>query len=89
MPKLRLDWDLIRKRLGIVVEKPVMEKFPQVVKPKPLEPDPPLAASSTGTIAGSMERIEVYRRRAANGQSVFHPNDNREIRVRQSHSHVG
>jgi hypothetical protein len=45
----------------------------------------PLAASSTGTIAGSAERIAVYRQRAANGESIFHPLDCKLIAVRQSH----
>ncbi len=84
MSKLRLDWDLIRERLGIVVPK-VMEKIPEPIKPKPVEADLPLASASCPHPAGSIEKIEVMRQRAANGRSIFHPNDNREIRVRQSH----
>jgi hypothetical protein len=82
---LKLDWDLIRERLGMVVEKSVVEKIPQPIKPKPLEPDLPLAATSTPHPAGSIEKIETMRARAENDQAIFHPNDNREILVRQSH----
>ena len=53
-----------------------------VSAPKPLQPDPPLASSSTGAIAGSIEKIEVMRQRAANGESVFHPHDNTDVRYR-------
>jgi hypothetical protein len=75
------DWLIrLRKHLGIVPK--LGEKIPQVIQPKPLQPDLPLASSSTGTIAGSAERIAVYRQRAANGEALFHPNDNREILIR-------
>jgi hypothetical protein len=84
VPDLRLDWDRIRARLGIVVEK-LGEKIPQVPQPKPPEPDLPLASSSCPHPAGSFEKIEVMRRRVERGEQVFHPNDNREILVRQSH----
>ncbi len=82
---MRLDWDRIRARLGIVVQKSVVEKIPEPIKPKPPEPDLPLASSSCPHPAGSIEKIEVMRARAANGQAIFHPNDNRDILVRQSH----
>jgi hypothetical protein len=88
VPDLRLDWDRIRARLGIVVQKPG-QKIDPVKKPKPPEPDLPLAASSTPHPAGSFEKIAVMRQRAENDQAIFHPNDNRDILVRQSHSHVG
>jgi hypothetical protein len=89
VPDLRLDLDRIRKRLGIVVQKSVMEKIPEPIKPKPLEPDLPLAATSTGTIAGSWERIEIYRQRVERGEQIFHELDCKLIAVRSSHSHVG
>ena len=85
---MRLDWDLIRARLGIVVPK-VMEKIPEPIKPKPVEADLPLAASSTGSIAGSAERIEIYRQRVERGEQIFHELDCKLIAVRSSHSHVG
>jgi hypothetical protein len=75
VPKLRLDWDLIRKRLGIVAEKPVVEKIPEVGKPKPPEPDLPLASSSCPHPAGSIEKIEVMRARVERGEQIFHPLD--------------
>ena len=82
MPDLRLDWDRIRERRGIVVEKPV-QKIEPVPKPKPLEPDLPLASSSTPHPAGSFEKIEVMRQRAASGRSLFHPHDNADVLVRK------
>jgi hypothetical protein len=82
VPDLRLDWDRIRERLGIVVPK-VMEKIPEPIKPKPVEADLPLAASSTSHPAGSIEKIEVMRQRAANGEALFHPHDNTDVLVRK------
>jgi hypothetical protein len=69
---MELDWNRIRAKLGILPkwEPPVVPKVQKLP-----EPDLPLASSSTGTIAGSWERIEVYRQRAANGESIFHPLD--------------
>ena len=79
------DWIVrLRKHLGIVPK--VVEKIPQAVKPKPLQPDLPMAPSSCPHPAGSIEKIEWMRRRAANGESLFHPHDNRDILVRQSHA---
>jgi hypothetical protein len=78
VPDLKLDWDRIRERLGMVVEKPG-EKIPQVIQPKPLEPDLPLAASPTPHPAGSPGKIEVMRARAAAGRSLFHPHDNADV----------
>jgi hypothetical protein len=66
-----------------------MEKIPPVIEPKPPEPDLPLAKLSTGSIAGSSERIAVYRSRAERGEALFHPNDCKLIAVRSSHSHAG
>ena len=83
------DWLVrLRKHLGIKFQK--VEKIPpsEPVKPKPI-PDPPLAASSTGSVAGSFERIEVYRQRAERGEQLFHPHDCKLIAVRSSHSHAG
>ena len=82
------DWLIrLRKHLGIVPK--LGEKIPQVIQPKPLQPDLPLAASSTGTIAGSAERIAVYRQRVERGEQIFHELDCKLIAVRSSHSHVG
>jgi hypothetical protein len=81
VPDLRLDLDRIRKRLGIVVPK-VMEKIPEPIKPKPLEPDLPLAATSTSSIAGSQERIAVYRQRVERGEQIFHELDCKTLLVR-------
>jgi hypothetical protein len=83
-----LDWNRIRARLGIVVEK-LGGKIPQVPPPKPPEPDLPLAASSTGSIAGSAERIAVYRQRAANGESIFHPLDCKTIQAENPRCNAG
>ncbi len=83
MPDVTDDW-IVRLREMLSRKKSV----PQIsAKPlrKPLDPDLPLAATSTPHPAGSVEKIAVMRARAANGRSIFHPNDNREIRVRQSH----
>jgi hypothetical protein len=74
VPDLRLDLDRIRKRLGIVVEKPG-QKIDPVKKPKPPEPDLPLASASCPHPAGSIEKIEVMRQRAERGESIFHPLD--------------
>jgi hypothetical protein len=83
------DWLVrLRKHLGIKFQK--VEKIPpsEPVKPKPI-PDPPLASSSTGSVAGSWERIEVYRQRVDRGEQIFNELDCKLIAVRQSHSHVG
>jgi hypothetical protein len=56
-----------------------------MVAPKPVEKDLPLPALSTGHPAGSDGKIEVMRQRAERGESLFHPNDNRDILIRQSH----
>ena len=79
------DWLVrLRKHLGIKFQK--VEKIPpsEPVKPKP-ELDLPLASASCPHPAGSVEKIEVMRRRAERGQAIFHPGDNRDILVRQSH----
>jgi len=36
----------------------------------------PLAAMPTNSVAGSVERIEIYRQRVARGESLWHPHDN-------------
>ena len=41
--------------------------------------EPPSPPVSTPHPAGSIEKIEVMRQRAANGESIFHPADNRDI----------
>ena len=64
-------------------------KPPEPKVQKPIEVDLPLATSSTGSIAGSWERIEVYRQRVEDGEQLFHPHDCRLIAVRSSHSHAG
>ena len=82
------DWLVrLRKHLGIVPKS--VAKLPPIIKPKLLEPDLPLAASSTGSIAGSAERIAVYRQRVEDGEQIFNELDCKLIAVRQSHSHVG
>ena len=84
MPSVDEDWIVrLRKHLGIVPK--VGEKIPQAVKPKPPIPDLPLASASCPHPAGSIEKIEVMRQRAEAGQAIFHPNDNTDILVRQSH----
>jgi hypothetical protein len=81
---------IVRLREHLSRKKPVSKVTSSIVLPvKPLEPDLPLASSSTGSIAGSWERIEVYRSRAERGEALFHPNDCKLIAVRSSHSHVG
>ena len=60
-----------------------------IVLPLWRQPEPPLAKVSTGSIAGSSERIAVYRSRAERGEALFHPKDCKLIAVRSSHSHVG
>jgi hypothetical protein len=85
---LRLDWDRIRARLGIVVEKPG-QKIDPVKKPKLPEPDLPLAASSTPHPAGSIEKIEVMRQRAERGEAIFHPLDCKLIQAENLRCHAG
>jgi hypothetical protein len=82
---MELDWNRIRAKLGIL---PTWEP-PPVPKLKPQEPDLPLAASSTGTIAGSAERIAVYRQRAANGEALFHPLDCKLIQAENLRCNAG
>jgi hypothetical protein len=73
------DWILrLRSKLATTVCVP-----PKRVKP--VEQDLPLASSSCPHPAGSFEKIEWMRQRAERGQSIFHPHDNRDILVRQSH----
>jgi hypothetical protein len=82
------DWLIrLRKHLGIVPK--LGEKIPQVIQPKPLQPDLPLAASSTGTIAGSAERIAVYRQRAERGEAIFHPLDCKTVQAENLRCHAG
>ncbi len=79
MPDVTEDWIVrLRMKLGIAKVNPEISGY----KPKPPEPDLPLAKLSTGTIAGSMERIAVYRLRAERGEAIFHPLDNRDIAIR-------
>ena len=70
----------LRSKLGIVPKS--VAKLPPIIKPKLLEPDLPLAASSTGSVAGSWERIEVYRSRAERGEALFHEQDCKTLLVR-------
>ena len=78
------DWLVrLRKHLGIVPKS--MAKLPPIIKTKPPIPDLPLAAVSCPHPAGSFEKIEVMRARAAAGEAIFHPHDNTDILVRQSH----
>jgi hypothetical protein len=79
------DWIQLRARLGI---SPSWEP-PVVPKTKPPEPDPPLAASSTGAIAGSLEKIEVMRQRAERGEAIFHPLDNKTIQAENTRCNAG
>jgi hypothetical protein len=76
------DWLVrLRKHLG-VVKKEGGSIEPPRRKPKPIEPDLPLAKLSTPHPAGSLEKIEVMRLRAERGEAIFHPHDNRLIAVR-------
>ena len=81
------DWLAgLRKHLGIkTVEGSQVETPDLLPKPKPPIPDLPLASASCPFPAGSFEKIEVMRRRAASGESIFHPHDNRDILIRPSH----
>jgi hypothetical protein len=76
----------LRKQLGIV---PSWEPPAPVPKPRPVEMELPLAKESTSSIAGSWERIEVYRQRVERGEQIFHELDCKLIAVRSSKSHVG
>jgi hypothetical protein len=42
--------------------------------------DLPLAAMPTSHRAGTQGKIEVMRKRVERGESIFHPNDNREVK---------
>jgi hypothetical protein len=83
-----LDWNRIRAKLRII---PTWDPPPPppVPKLKPPEPDLPLAASSTGSIAGSAERIAVYRERAERGEAIFHPLDCKLIAAENLRCHAG
>ena len=75
------DWILrLRSKLATTVCVP-----PPPKRVKPVEQDLPLPKLSTGHPAGSIEKIECMRQRAEAGQAIFHPNDNRDILIRQSH----
>ena len=75
------DWIVrLRSKLATTVCVP-----PPPKRVKPVEQDLPLATSSCPHPAGSFEKIEWMRQRAANGQAIFHPKDNTDILVRQSH----
>jgi hypothetical protein len=75
------DWIVrLRSKLATTVCVP-----PPLKRVKPQEQDLPLPKLSCGHPAGSDGKIEVMRARAERGESLFHPADNREIRVRQSH----
>jgi hypothetical protein len=87
LPSVDQDWLIrLRKHLGIKTVGGSQVATPVLPKPKPVEADLPLAKESTPHPAGSIEKIAVMRQRAANGEAIFHPHDNREILVRQSHS---
>ena len=90
MPSVADDWIVrLRKHLGIVPKiKPERADTMSVRRPT-IEPDLPLAKVSTSSVAGSAERIAVYRRRVEDGEQLFHPHDCRLIAVRSSHSHAG
>ena len=80
------DWLVrLRKHLGIKTVGGSQVATPVVPKPKPPIPDLPLPKLSCGHPAGSVEKIECMRQRATNGQAIFHPQDNRDILIRQSH----
>ncbi len=85
MPDVTDDWIVrLREMLSRKKTKPVVPKVA-----KPIEMDLPIASSSTPTVAGSWERIEVYRQRAANGESIFHPLDNKLIQAENLRCHAG
>jgi hypothetical protein len=76
------DWVArLRSRVATTVSKPNLVSK----EPRSLQTDLPLPKVSCGYPAGSIEKIEVMRARAASGEALFHPHDNREILVRQSH----
>ena len=76
------DWIVrLRSKLATTVCVP-----PPPKRVKPVEQDLPLPKLSTGHPAGSDGKIEVMRQRAERGQAIFHPNDNRDILIRQSHA---
>jgi hypothetical protein len=82
------DWLIrLRKHLGIVPT--VVQKIEQPIRTKPVEMELPLASSSTGTIAGSAERIAVYRERAECGEAIFHPLDCKLIQAENLRCHAG
>ena len=87
MPDLMLEPWIVRLREMLSRKKTSGADI--VSAPKPLQPDLPLASSSTGSIAGSWERIEVYRRRAANGESVFHPLDCKLVQAENTRCNAG
>ena len=90
MPSVAEDWIVrLRVKLGIVPKTKPERGNTMLPRLPTIEPDLPLASSSTGSVAGSWERIEVYRQRAERGEQIFHEQDCKLIAMRQSHSHVG
>jgi hypothetical protein len=75
------DWIVRLREMFQKVEK----MPPSEPKPKPLQPDLPLAKLSCPFPAGSIEKIAVMRARAECGEAIFHPLDCKLIAVRQSH----
>ena len=73
-----MHW-LTRHRLGLP---PKPDAVQSIVLVEAFEEDPPLAASTSGSWAGSWQRIEVMRLRAERGENVFHPFDEKAVEPR-------
>jgi hypothetical protein len=58
-------------------------KPPEPKVQKPIELELPMPSVSTSSVAGSWERIEVYRQRVERGEQLFHPLDCKLVAVRQ------
>lgn len=73
------EWiNRLRLKLGIVPN--INPANGNIMLPsKTAEAEPPLAASSCGFPAGSIEKIEVMRQRTERGEAIFHPNDNKTV----------
>lgn len=57
-------------------------KPPEPKIQKPIELELPMPSASTSSIAGSAERLAVYRQRAERGEQLFHEQDCKTLLVR-------